>query len=436
MNGDWSAASHWSNGVPTSSTDAFIDASGTYTVNVSKSSVANTLTIDDIGATVKDNVSLKLTGALTISSGTFELDNGSLDTSQVSIASLGIFLVGQGTHALSEPIANDGTVEITGELELTGAVSGTGVFQIDPGATLQLDGAGPSNVKFVGSTGDLVLKNPAAFYLNNETIAGFTGSDEIDLTNINPAKAHVESVTYSSSTQITTLIITDGQNKDTLLLGGKDYTTSSWSFSKDGNGGTLVVDPPTSAAAVDTTSESLVTNHHLIANSRSSGQSDTEGGSVSQTIHTYSESELAGTLSGTGVFQVDAGATLQLDGADFYDVKFNGPTGDLILKDAAAFAGTIIGLSGSDEIDLANIASATAKVSSVYYSTSSKITTLTITDEHHTDTIKLQGNYTNSEWTLSDDGNGGTLVVDPPVSSASAHASAGDGGFVSSSRAD
>jgi hypothetical protein len=104
-----------------------------------------------------------------------------------------------------------------------------------------------------------------------------------------------------------------------------------------------------------------------------------------------------------------------LDGASSLDVIFAGSTGRLVLKDPVGFSGTIAGLTANDEIDLTNIASANAKVSAVNYSSSTKMTTLTVTDGQHTDTVKLVGNYANSSWTLSDDGNGGTLLVDPPA---------------------
>ena len=304
-NADWNSKSHWSSGVPTGDTDAFIDAAGSYTVNISQSAVANTLTINDPSVTINDNVSLQLSGALTVTAGTFELNNGSLETQQISIAKSGTFLVGHGTQILSEAISNNGQFVVDGNgtvAHINGLLSGTGSFAVNSGSSLQ-------------------------FSADSNTIAGS---------------------------------ITD--NGTVELINGK--------------------------------------------------------------------LELAGTLSGTGVLQIDAGATLQLDGADSINVKFNGPTGDLVLKNPAAFAGTIIGLSGNDQIDLTNIASATAKVSSVSYSTSSKITTLTITDGHHSDTIKLQGNYTDSTWTFSDDGNGGTIVVDPPASSASVHAPAVEGAVV------
>ena len=284
------------NGVPTTDTDVAINVPGTYTISISQPAVAGTLTIDALGATVKDNVSLILSGALKVSSGTFELNNGSLQTTLISIGLAGIFLVEHGTQVLSAPIANDGqfvvesngtlvditgalsglgsftvslgatlqfgtgwhsisgavtdngTVEVTdGTLEIAGACAGTGTLEIDAGATLQLDGADALNVAFDGSTGKLVLKDPASF---TGTIAGLTGTDAIDLANIDWATAQLGRVTYNASTNITTLVITDGQHTDTIQLIG-DYTSSTWTFSSDGMGGTLVVDPKTSIAALD-----------------------------------------------------------------------------------------------------------------------------------------------------------------------------------------
>ncbi len=115
--------------------------------------------------------------------------------------------------------------------------------------------------------------------------------------------------------------------------------------------------------------------------------------------------EVAGSISGTGVFQIDAGATLQLDGSDSNNVVFSGATGELVLEDPSTFSGKIIGLSGSDTIDLTNISfGADTRVSNVTYSKATNITTLTVTDGTNVDKIQLVGNYTGSTWTLSDDG--------------------------------
>ena len=56
--------------------------------------------------------------------------------------------------------------------------------------------------------------------------------------------------------------------------------------------------------------------------------------------------------------------------------------------------------------------------------------TLTITDGTHTANIALQGDYLSSTWTLSSDGNGGTLVVDPVSANNWQTLKVGAGGWV------
>jgi len=108
-------------------------------------------------------------------------------------------------------------------------------------------------VTFAGATGELILKDPAGF---TGTISGLTGntvastSDQIDLTNINSASSpHLSSPpSYNPIANVTTLVVTDGTNTDTLKLAG-DYTGSTWNFSPDGSGGTIVFDPPAATVA-------------------------------------------------------------------------------------------------------------------------------------------------------------------------------------------
>jgi hypothetical protein len=296
--GDWASAASWTasgTGGPTSSEAAVIDASGAYTVSIDGAAVAHSLTVNAAGATVVDSGSLTLGGALTVDAGTFELDNGNLQAASIAIAAAGTFLIEHGNIALAQPITNDGswvvennntvvdvvgavsgsgaltvgagatlefgtvphtiagplndqgTVEVTdGKLEIAGTATGTGVLKIDAGATLQLDGADSVNVTFAGSTGELILKDPAHF---TGTVAGATGSlttgDKIDLTNIAYSNNDAYTLSYDKAANITTLKVTDGSTTDTIKLAG-DQTAATWTFSSDGHGGTIAVDPPAS----------------------------------------------------------------------------------------------------------------------------------------------------------------------------------------------
>jgi fibronectin-binding autotransporter adhesin len=79
LSGDWSQTANWIGGVPTSTTDADIEAFGTYTVTLSNADgteFANSLTLDSSGATFLEARfgELALGGALTINAGTAILD--------------------------------------------------------------------------------------------------------------------------------------------------------------------------------------------------------------------------------------------------------------------------------------------------------------------------------------------------------------------------
>jgi hypothetical protein len=124
----------------------------------------------------------------------------------------------------------------------------------------------------------------------------------------------------------------------------------------------------------------------------------------------------------TQAAMIDAGATLELAGADSGSITFSGSTGTLVLDHSSLFTGTILNLTGngnpasSDQIDLKDISFGSGTTASYAGNTSGGI--LTISDaQNHTANLSLAGNYTKSTWTLSGDGHGGTSVIDPPLPS-------------------
>ena len=102
-----------------------------------------------------------------------------------------------GTTAVngSGSVADNGTITVTsGSADIGVAVTGSGALDIDAAATLELGGTSANTVTFEGGTGTLVLDNPASF---TGEIVSFTGtaanassSDEIVLSNFNPASLH------------------------------------------------------------------------------------------------------------------------------------------------------------------------------------------------------------------------------------------------------
>jgi hypothetical protein len=128
--------------------------------------------------------------------------------------------------------------------------------------------------------------------------------------------------------------------------------------------------------------------------------------------------------SATAAETVGAGGQLEVANASSSTVTFLGATGKLILDHSATFTGQIVNLTGngnlssSDQIDLKDIAFGSGTHES--YSGNTAGGTLTISDANgDTAHLTLVGNYTNSTFTLSSDGDGGTIVIDPPIGTGS-----------------
>src|SRR5665213_1074362 len=116
--------------------------------------------------------------------------------------------------------------------------------------------------------------------------------------------------------------------------------------------------------------------------------------------------------------EIDAGATLELTGADSLYVEFLGPTGTLMLDHSTEFNGQVLNLAGngnlpsSDQLDLRDIGFGPG--TTVGYAGTSVGGILTVSDaQNHTAHITLAGDYTSSTFSLSSDGSGGTIVIDP-----------------------
>jgi len=189
----------------------------------------------------------------------------------------------------------------------------------------------------------------------------------------------VVSASFNSTTDITAVTITNGNSNGhspnvTIDLSG-DYQKGDIEFANDGAGGTLFSDPAANSGAVT----------------------------------------------------IDSGTTLDIAAASTATVSFangNGNTGELVLDDSKDFTGTIAGFTGdgtisnSDLIDLADVNIANVAVSKTGYTDNGNGTgTLTLYNANGQalDSINFDGNYQLANFTIENDGDGGTLIVDPPV---------------------
>jgi len=110
------------------------------------------------------------------------------------------------------------------------------------------------------------------------------------------------------------------------------------------------------------------------------------------------------------------GGTAEISGTTAQPVSFTGTTGTLMIDHSLAYTGQISGLAGSDALDLADLSYGPNTTAT--FSGNANGGTLTVADGGKAAHIALTGDYLNSGWTLSSDGHGGTLVVDPPLNGA------------------
>ena len=152
---------------------------------------------------------------------------------------------GSGGLILNSDIVNSGLIWANGgNITINGAVTGSGSAMISGAATLELGAESSANVTFgADAAGTLILRDPTGF---SGTISGLSSADHIDLANISYETASVYGITYSSNTNITTLVITGGTNTDTISLLGNYTINTAWHLSDDGHGGTIVSEAPAS----------------------------------------------------------------------------------------------------------------------------------------------------------------------------------------------
>jgi hypothetical protein len=180
-------------------------------------------------------------------------------------ASLGLYTYwttdSSGNH-LTDSAGMSGTSLALESLETTfnQDLNGDGIIGVaaHSGTTLNINTATAGTVTFAnnsGTTGQLLLTDYKDF---TATIVGFSGdgtlshSDQIDLSGLN-----LNSGSFSDSYSNHVLTVSDGTNTAQLDFAGV-YSPSNFSFASDGQGGTIVYDPPIGGAAQSNSNESFV----------------------------------------------------------------------------------------------------------------------------------------------------------------------------------
>ena len=172
-----------------------------------------------------------------------------IDTSANTIVNGGLIQSNQTLVSIKSPVANTGTLlAYLGTLSVTGAVTGAGKVRIG-GGTAIFASSFTENVTFYGPGGTLELAQSQAY---GGTIAGFskTSTTALDLDDIAYTKGKT-TATFAENASGTSgvLTVTDGTRTAKLKLAG-DYSTSTFTTSSDGHGGTKVVDQTTANPAL------------------------------------------------------------------------------------------------------------------------------------------------------------------------------------------
>jgi Ca2+-binding RTX toxin-like protein len=367
---------------------------------------------------------LSLTAGLDVTGGTTSFDAGARLAVADIVISGGAVTVAEGLDFAQKWIQSSGALTIASGEKLTlsgasndfeGLISGAGALVFAGGAdvlknldltvakteveagTTELSGAITNASAIAITTADMIIAGAGATLSGAGTIAlsNFAASE---ITGATPGAA-----------------LTNVSNKITgagLLGGGKMVLINLAGGTIDAN--------QTTALTLDTGSKSI-TNAGLIEDVGAGGMLIESAINNTGTLYAAAGTlSVMGPVSGTGKVVI-AGGVAEFVSTLANDVAFSGnSTGQLELVHSLGYGGTISGFSrtGANSLDLGDIAYDKGTTLATFSGTA-KSGILTITDGTHTAKITLIGNYTNSTFTTSSDGHGGTIIVDPANAAAS-----------------
>lgn len=150
---------------------------------------------------------------------------------------------GSGTAVIAEGVSNKGTLAVTsGTLDVTGAVSASGIVSIGKDSTFELGGSmsNTGRVDFVGADSSLVLEAATAF---KATIVDFAAGDSLTLTQFGTGT----SIAFSTATD--TLTVTNGSLVANVKLFGT-YVAAGFHDSSSAAGTVITYVPPPQPATL------------------------------------------------------------------------------------------------------------------------------------------------------------------------------------------
>ncbi len=372
---------------------SFITSDGSAAQLSNFDTISGAGTIGDSHLTLVNSGTIDATGshALIIDTGANFFTFGGIVGNLLVTNNVGGVLEASAGHVLQidDNVQNDGIIQAGGVggdsialVSIAGGITGSGSIDIFDNGKVEVGGSVSSGqtVTFESSGGgELILDNPKDFQglIKILVPAAAEGSENyIDLKGISyNVDMKVVPGIFDPTTDITSVTIFDGNSANSLTINViGDYQGGDIRFADDGAGGTLISDPTIGGAAT-----------------------------------------------------INSGSTLEIGGVSAATVSFtndHGSSGELVLDASGAFTGQISGFAGdgsvlgSDLIDLTDVNIASVAMDKTSYTQNGNGTgTLTLYDTNGDalDHITFDGNYQLANFTIESDGDGGTLIVDPPV---------------------
>jgi hypothetical protein len=308
VSGNWTAGSDWSTGsAPTSANDATVAVAGTYTVTINSSVAANSLTIDDAGATVADTSggTLAISTTLAITAGTFSLGSGStLSGGTVSLGNLGVFTAAGGTlngvtyQGVLDLSAANALLYAAGSLTVTGA-----------------GGSGSGTVNLTGSDAALIYSGTST--INNVTvdIGSVNGSyldGESGTLTLGPGTRLVQAGAqaylgddYNGETFINLGTITAAYGEGSFNIAGPGFTNAAQIAVSNGDTANIFSTAWTNTGTITATGTGTVLSFY--GNWTNSGSVSVSDNALLNLGGSFSTSSLTGGTLGTG-------ATVEISG--------------------------------------------------------------------------------------------------------------------------
>lgn len=149
---------------------------------------------------------------------------------------------GGSNSTISAALTNSGLIEVSaGRLTVTGDISGRGIFKIEAGQTLEIDGTVESRQTVAFSTGKdrLILGEATTF---GGRLSNFGAGDRLEFLGFDRTTTTLSYSENKAGTQGTLTIADATHHADIVLLG--QYMAAGFHASSAGTGGTLVTYTP------------------------------------------------------------------------------------------------------------------------------------------------------------------------------------------------